>query len=348
MASGAASRSPQNGWSDATSTPSASLTPECGPSTATDLPRSAIAPSTEGYTVNTAHQNLERAPPTESWSADFSASDPAQAVAAYQALLDDHGAEFGGSYTHVGGTVDGATGDGDLCARLLHRRDGGGMTTDIAATALVEIRMTTDQQRGTMLEPVVGAFARLRNDLRPLERFGDLEVQFVEPPATGRALPGEVAHAARAIVRSAVLAFVDSGAARRVRIQWDCDGLNLLIGIRDDGAGDLSHHDDSLRPIAERVSALDGEFAVSSTPGWGSLLEVRLPLDPPNEPEPLEDVVALSHREREVLRLVVSGARNSEIGSQLDISSNTVKFHVSNLLRKAGARSRAELGALTR
>jgi len=222
------------------------------------------------------------------------------------------------------------------------------MTIDIAATALVEIRMTTDQQRGTMLEPVVGAFARLRNDLRPLERFGDLEVQFVEPPATGRALPGEVAHAARAIVRSAVLAFVDSGAARRVRIQWDCDGLNLLIGIRDDGAGDLSHHDDSLRPIAERVSALDGEFAVSSTPGWGSLLEVRLPLDPPNEPEPLEDVVALSHREREVLRLVVSGARNSEIGSQLDISNNTVKFHVSNLLRKAGARTRAELGALTR
>jgi DNA-binding CsgD family transcriptional regulator len=219
---------------------------------------------------------------------------------------------------------------------------------DIAASALVGLRMVTDQQRSSMLEPVVGAFARLRSDLRPLVRFGELDVQFVEPPATGRALPGEVAHAARAIVRSAVLAFVDEGESRRVRIQWDCDGLNLLIGIRDDGKGDLTAHDDSLRPIAERVSALGGALAVSSTHGWGSSLDIRLPLDPPAEPEPLADAVPLSQREREVLRLVVSGSRNHAIAQQLGISDNTVKFHVSNLLRKAGVRSRAELAALAR
>lgn len=222
------------------------------------------------------------------------------------------------------------------------------MAIDVAAASLVGLRMATDQQRTTMLEPVVGAFARLRNDLRPLVRFGDLEVQFVEPPATGRALPGAVAHAARAIVRSAVLAFVDKGETRRVRIQWDCDGLNLLIGIRDDGRGDLTAHDDSLRPIAERVTALDGTLAVSATAGWGSSLDIHLPLDPPAEPEPLADSVPLSAREREVLRLVMSGARNNSIAEQLGISGNTVKFHVSNLLRKAGVSSRAELVALTR
>jgi DNA-binding CsgD family transcriptional regulator len=222
------------------------------------------------------------------------------------------------------------------------------MAIDIASTSLVGLRMATDQQQTSMLEPVVGAFARLRNDLRPLVRFGDLEVQFVEPPATGRALPGAVAHAARAIVRNAVLAFVDKGETRRVRIQWDCDGLNLLIGIRDDGGGDLSAHDDSLRPIAERVTSLDGSFAVSATPGWGSSLDIRLPLDPPTEPEPLVDSVPLSAREREVLRLVAAGARNAAIAKQLEISGNTVKFHVSNLLRKAGVSSRAELAALTR
>jgi DNA-binding CsgD family transcriptional regulator/signal transduction histidine kinase len=222
------------------------------------------------------------------------------------------------------------------------------MAIDVAAGALVGLRMSSDKQRNTMLEPVVGAFARLRSDLRPLVRHGDLDVQFVEPPASGRALPGEVAHAARAIVRSAVLAFVDEGETSRVRIQWDCDGLNLLIGIRDDGRGELTGHDDSLRPIAERVAALDGELRVSSTPGWGSSLDIRLPLDPPAAPELLEHTVTLSARERDVLRLVAAGGRNRAIARQLMISENTVKFHVSNLLRKAGVASRAELAALTK
>ena len=220
------------------------------------------------------------------------------------------------------------------------------MATDLASSALIELRSMTDSQRGTMLEPVDGAFARLRSDLRPLARFGGLDVQFVEPPTAGRALPGEVAHAARAIVRSAVLALVDSEDAQRVRIQWDCDGLNLLIGIRDDGKGEINGHDDSLRPIAERVSALDGDLEVSSTTGWGTSLEIRLPLDPPADAEPLEDSVDFSPRERDVLRLIASGARNRAIATQLGISDNTVKFHVSNLLRKAGVGTRGELTAI--
>ncbi|WP_316502112.1 LuxR C-terminal-related transcriptional regulator [Microbacterium sp. ANT_H45B] len=219
---------------------------------------------------------------------------------------------------------------------------------DIAASAMVGLRMTTDRQRSAMLEPVVGAFARLRSDLRPLVRHSDLDVQFVEPPATGRALPGEIAHEARAIVRNAVLAFVDQGETRRVRIQWDCDGLNLLIGIRDDGRGELTGHDDSLRPIAERVSALGGTLAVSSTSGWGSELSIRLPLDPPPVPEALDQTVTLTAREREVLTLLAGGARNRAIAEQLAISDNTVKFHVSNLLRKVGVQTRMELAALSR
>ncbi|NQX11571.1 helix-turn-helix transcriptional regulator [Microbacteriaceae bacterium VKM Ac-2855] len=222
------------------------------------------------------------------------------------------------------------------------------LAIDIAATAMVALRTDTDRDESARLEPVVGAFARLQNDLRPLMRFGDLEVQFIEPPVTGRALPGDVAHAARAIVRSAVLAMLDGGSARRVRIQWDCDGLNLLIGIRDDGSGDLTAHDDGLRPIVERVTVLNGSFAVAATAGWGSELSVTLPLDPPAEPEPLEVAASLSEREREVLRLLGSGARNRAIATTLGITENTVKFHVSNLLRKVGASTRAELVGLSR
>jgi len=196
---------------------------------------------------------------------------------------------------------------------------------EIASAALVELRTVTDRQRSTLLEPVTGAFSRLRADLRPLVRFGDLDVQFVEPPATGRALPGDVAHTARAIVRTAVLALVDVGVARRVRIQWDCDGRNLLMQLRDDGAGTLDVHDDAVRPIAERVVALDGVMHVDSTPGWGSTLDISLPLDPAPGAVEVPEGEGLTDREREVLRLVVTGVGNREIADSLGISPNTVK-----------------------
>ncbi|MGB3375812.1 MAG: LuxR C-terminal-related transcriptional regulator [Microbacterium sp.] len=217
---------------------------------------------------------------------------------------------------------------------------------DTAASALVRLRTEADEQRSSILEPVIGAFARLRSDLRPLERFGSLEIQFIEPPATGRALPSEVAHAARAIVRNTILGLVDGGDAHRVRVQWDCDGLNLLVSIRDDGQGTLTVHDESLRPIAERVTALDGVLSVDATPGWGSSVDVTLPLNPRSDTKPLAAGASLTAREYDVLRLVTAGERNQAIALQLGISANTVKFHVSNLLRKLGARTRAELTAL--
>jgi AraC-like DNA-binding protein len=82
-----------------------------------------------------------------------------------------------------------------LRSRRLDDRAARTMATELAAGALVDLRTASDEFRDSLVEPVIGAFARLRNDLRPLVRHGDLDVQFVEPPATGRALPGEVADA---------------------------------------------------------------------------------------------------------------------------------------------------------
>lgn len=54
----------------------------------------------------------------------------------------------------------------------------------------------------------------------------------------------------------------------------------------------------------------------------------------------------LSIREREVFRLLISGSTNQEIAGRLFVSESTVKFHVTNILRKTGCRSRNEVLAL--
>ena len=218
--------------------------------------------------------------------------------------------------------------------------------TDIAATAMVKLRAVSDRDRKLSKEPVARAFESLQNDLRPLARFGDLDIQFIEPPIDGRALPGEVAHAGRAIVRGAVLALVEQTGVSRVRVQWDCDGSNLLINIRDDGPGDLTVDTANVRQLSARVTALDGTLRIEATTGWGSEIFVSLPLDPVAIHLNMAPLWALTSREKRVVELVASGTRNRAIGDALNITENTVKFHVANILKKVGASNRAELASI--
>lgn len=161
----------------------------------------------------------------------------------------------------------------------------------------------------------------------------------------GRALPGEIAIAARAIVRGLLLAMMEQPEVRRVRTQWDCDGENLLINVRDDGRGGLSADAPNMERLQRRVQALDGRMEVDLMPGWGADISVTLPLDPPASPA---DVSGwnLAARELEVLQLLAAGQRNRSIAAALNISENTVKFHVRNLFRKLGVASRTEAIAL--
>ncbi|RAX44695.1 LuxR family transcriptional regulator [Arthrobacter sp. AQ5-06] len=218
--------------------------------------------------------------------------------------------------------------------------------TDAATRALVGLRTLSDRTTELVEEPVATAFQRLREDLKPLMNFSGIDVQFIEPPVNGRALPGEVAHAARAIVRGLVLAMVDQAGVRRIRTQWDCDGENLLVNVRDDGPGELSATAPAMARLAQRVEALDGSMSLDVMPGWGADVAVSLPLDPPARQ--LADVAdwKLGERELEVLQLLASGQRNRAIAAKLHISENTVKFHLRNIYRKVGASSRTEAVAM--
>jgi two-component system nitrate/nitrite response regulator NarL len=62
----------------------------------------------------------------------------------------------------------------------------------------------------------------------------------------------------------------------------------------------------------------------------------RIPVQPPNP---------LTHREREVLRLVGAGLSNKDIARRLSISLGTTKSHVHNLLGKLSLQRRADVMA---
>lgn len=214
--------------------------------------------------------------------------------------------------------------------------------TDLTVKALVELRTHNDRTSNLVEEPVATAFKRLRDDLRPLMRLSDIDIQFIEPPAGGRALPGEVAHAARAVVRGLVLAIAEQADVHRIRARWDCDGENLLIYVRDDGRGELTRDAPNIQRLQQRVHAMNGIMDVDIMPGWGADVSVSLPLDAPATPPGDAASWNLGARELEVLQLLTAGQRNRSIAGTLNISENTVKYHIRNLFRKLNVSSRTE------
>jgi FixJ family two-component response regulator len=52
---------------------------------------------------------------------------------------------------------------------------------------------------------------------------------------------------------------------------------------------------------------------------------------------------SLSQREQQVMTLVTSGLMSKQIAAEIGVSEATVKFHRSNIMRKMGANSLADL-----
>jgi DNA-binding NarL/FixJ family response regulator len=99
------------------------------------------------------------------------------------------------------------------------------------------------------------------------------------------------------------------------------------------------------RPDEAREHASAAAALLERWPGWrqdeaGALLH-RLGQGR-GQPSGRADLTA---RELEVAVLVARGLSNGEIGSRLFISTKTASVHVSNILRKLGMASRAEVAA---
>jgi two-component system, NarL family, nitrate/nitrite response regulator NarL len=59
-------------------------------------------------------------------------------------------------------------------------------------------------------------------------------------------------------------------------------------------------------------------------------------------------VETLTPREHQVLELIAAGLRNAEVAATLQVSLNTIEFHVRHILGKLGVRSRTEAVARAR
>lgn len=64
--------------------------------------------------------------------------------------------------------------------------------------------------------------------------------------------------------------------------------------------------------------------------------------DVPKAPDHVERLACLTPRESEVLTLVADGCQNKEIAARLDLSENTVKLHLRNIISKLGVHNRTE------
>jgi len=72
----------------------------------------------------------------------------------------------------------------------------------------------------------------------------------------------------------------------------------------------------------------------------------KIDTDDLKEPKNLEsfgNMYGLTARELEIVREVIAGKNNNEIGEQLFISPNTVKNHIYNIYKKTGIKNRYEL-----
>ncbi|MBE7472828.1 MAG: hypothetical protein DPW09_40310 [Anaerolineae bacterium] len=92
--------------------------------------------------------------------------------------------------------------------------------------------------------------------------------------------------------------------------------------------------------MQERARLQTGEVHFHGTPGQGTTVTVRLPLDAASD-RPRHET--LSDREFQVMQLMASGKTLAEIAEELSLSAKTVSTYRTRLMEKLDLKSNAEL-----
>jgi DNA-binding CsgD family transcriptional regulator len=234
---------------------------------------------------------------------------------------------------------------GVLRARKLDDATARQHAIEFAVSALIEARSSSE--RDAEQQTAADAFAILADKLGLLTRYSDITVELAAPEHQHRPLPADVAQAARSMSRRAVLAMLQQRGLTRIRVAWQVADTELRMTIRDDGPGTMSADALSAHRIQDRLTGLGGTLTVDATPNWGTTITAVLPLVPP-ETHAVGALEVLNPREQDVLDQLALGHRNRVIAERLNISENTVKFHVANILHKLEVSTRGEAAALAR
>lgn len=141
------------------------------------------------------------------------------------------------------------------------------------------------------------------------------------------------------------LSMVDRGGLSRIN-QWvdvpllalipsGAEAQSILSALTGGGGGGVLLRDSDPEALFAALKAVYQGLVVID-----SALAASLLTSPQSDDEdPLEE---LTPREREVLQLLAEGLPNKSIAQKLEISANTVKFHINAILSKLDAQSRTE------
>jgi signal transduction histidine kinase len=138
------------------------------------------------------------------------------------------------------------------------------------ALALEEIR---ELVRG--LHPRILSDHGLAPAIRALAERALLPVEIVELPST-RLRPA-VEAAVYYVVAEALANAAKHASATNVTVRVAEEECGTIVEVADDGVGGADPAGGGLRGLADRVAALDGQFAVSSVPGAGTALRAEFP-----------------------------------------------------------------------
>lgn len=118
----------------------------------------------------------------------------------------------------------------------------------------------------------------------------------------------------------------------------------MIKGLRAGALGYLLKDTDRATLLDTIRAAARGETLLKPEIVARVLAHAQAPAVP--VPARVPGATELTERERQVLQLIVRGAQNKEIASQLNITERTVKAHLASIFNRLGVNSRTEAAAV--